>query len=90
MNIVSIVRNWYTQFMYLPKGSSVPHDIPPIDQTEPAFTTMLQTIISAFVTEHALKDGTPHITRMEDNRILWQTGKLSMSITVNDVSREYM
>lgn len=90
MNIVSIVLNWYTEFMYLPKGKDVPHDIPPADQTEPTFTTVLLSIIDEYL-EHKSVDGAkPHITRMEDNRFLWQSGKLTMSVTINDVSREYM
>lgn len=65
------------------------HNIPASDQTEPAFTTVLLGMISDYVERHTDGDG-PHITRMEDNRFLWQSGKLSMSVTINDVSREYM
>lgn len=64
-------------------------NLPPTDQTEPTFTTVLQGIIADYVEKNSTDGGKPHITRMEDNRILWQTGKLSMSITINDVSREY-
>ena len=66
------------------------HNIPPSDQTEPTFTTVLLGIISDYVEHNSTGDVKPHITRMEDNRFLWQTGKLSMSVTINDVSREYM
>lgn len=66
------------------------HGIPPRDQTEPTFTTVLLGIIADYVESHTTGDAKPHITRMEDNRFLWQSGKLTMSVTINDVSREYM
>lgn len=90
MNIVSIVRKWYMQFMYLPKGKDVLHDIPPADQTEPTFTTVLLSIIDEYLERNSVEGAVPLITRMEDNRFLWQSGKLTMSVTINDVSREYM
>jgi len=65
------------------------HTIPPKDQTEPAFTSVLLAMIADYVERNSTGDGKPHITRMEDNRFLWQTGKLSMSVTINDVSRDY-
>lgn len=66
------------------------HAIPPTTQTEPSFTSVLLAIIADYVDRNASEDGKPHITRMEDNRFLWQSGKLTMSVTINDVSREYM
>lgn len=64
-------------------------NLPPTTQTEPTFTAVLLGIIAEYVENHASPDGKPTITQLEDNRFLWQTGKLSMSITINDVSREY-
>lgn len=64
------------------------HGVPPTDQTEPAFTSVLLGIIADYVDRNSTGEK-PHITRMEDNRFLWQTGKLTMSVTINDISREY-
>jgi len=66
-----------------------PGNLPPRDQTEPTFTTVLLGIIADYIDKNSAENAKPHITRMEDNRFLWQTGKLSMSVTINDVSREY-
>jgi hypothetical protein len=68
----------------------MPGPIPPKDQTEPTFTTVLLGIIADYVASHSTDGAKPHITRMEDNRFLWQTGKLTMSVTINDISWEYM
>lgn len=64
-------------------------NLPSTNQTEPTFTAVLMGILADYVETHAGPDGKPNITHLEENRILWQSGKLSMSITINDVSREY-
>ena len=64
-------------------------NLPPSDQTEPSFTAVLLSIIADYVDRNSTDGAKPHITQMEDNRFLWQSGKLTMSVTINDVSREY-
>lgn len=54
------------------------------------FTNVVQGIFADYIERTSDAVGNkPNIVRMEDNRILWQFGKTSMSITINDVSREY-
>lgn len=92
MNIFTVARDaaiyWYSLFMYTEPTMDA-RSTYPTETTEPAFTSVLLGIVADYVENHRIGD-TPTITRMEDNRFLWQTGKLTMSITINDVSQEYL
>lgn len=72
--------NW----LFLTERKNMPESL------EVQFTHMLQGVLGAYIEETAEHvQGKPNLVRMEDNRMLWQFGSHSMSITINDVSREY-